>query len=215
MPIVAICGPDGVGKSTLTQSLVDALSGEPPVTVFYGGKKTNHHLPTTPAALFVLELMRRIPGVRRFAPAYQTVIFQPLEYLENRARWRAAHRLSEAGQVVVFDRFVIDRMWRCHVTAEGRVWVRTNAGDRFFHWLYDRHFPSPDAYLFLLPTPGVMFDRAPGEYTSLEQASAIRDAYDAVALHLESTGRRVCRMEFGGEESRESLAHRAIAELGI
>lgn len=215
MPIVAICGPDGVGKSTLVAELEHALGEEHRVTIVYGGKKTNHHLPTTTAALHVLEFMRRVPGLRRLARAYQAVVFQPLEYLENRARWSAARRLSRSGGLVLFDRFVVDRMWRHYVPSQGRSLVKVNVGDRLFHWIYDRYFPAPDAYLFLSPEADLMFARAPGEYRSVEHADVIRSAYDALAAHLTASGRKVCRVCFGADDPPGEVARRALLELGI
>ncbi|MAE94847.1 MAG: hypothetical protein CL910_09320 [Deltaproteobacteria bacterium] len=207
--IVAICGPDGVGKSTLVSELQRLLPGGR-VSVMYGGKKANHQLWTTPLALWILETMRRIPGVRRLARFYQTVVFQPLEFFENRARWASARREAEQREFVLFDRFVVDRMWRHHVSKAGRSLVKVNPGDRFFYWLYESHFPSPHAYLFLAPTPELMFERAPGEYGSLDHAIAVGLAYDALAESLAARGRRVHRLGFSAEEAPLTLAQRAL-----
>jgi len=173
---IALCGPDGAGKSTLA-----AVLEQQGWAVQYGGKKANHILWSTRIAFALHQwLVRR--RARWLSPLYLYGVFYPLEYAENRARVRRARRANQNGVNVVFDRFVVDRMWRVFSP-------RHHYGDRVYHCLYRSHFPAIDAYVFLLPPAAVLMERAP--YHSSEQCEAMRTAYQQVAEILADGGQEV------------------------
>lgn len=188
MSVNVICGPDGVGKTTLTRNVVEKLSHTKDTQYMYGGKKSNHYLITTTITHAILKGIRKIPVLRRLSRFYQATIFYPFEYLENWARYLVAKHNSRKGKSVFIDRFVVDRMWRSQLSKNDSNKVKKRIEDKFYANLYKYFFPSIDSYIFLLPDASVIHQRAPTEYNSYEHCLIIRNAYENLANHLSSLG---------------------------
>jgi len=188
MSVNVICGPDGVGKTTLAKNVVEKLSQTEDAQYMYGGKKSNHYLITTTITHAILKGIRKIPVLRRLSRFYQATVFYPFEYLENWARYLVAKHNSGKGKIIFIDRFVVDRMWRSQLTKSDESKVKKRIEDKFYANLYKHLFPSIDSYIFLLPDASVIHRRAPTEYNSFEHCVIIRNAYESLANNMSSLG---------------------------
>ena len=170
MPAVALIGPDGAGKTTVTRMLVE--SGILPFRYLYMGvdiRSSNIALPTS-------RLIERIKGragdeaAPRTAPAARG-----LTQRLTRAAWasaRLANRIAEqwfrqcvswyyqaCGYVVLYDRhYYFD--YSPEITA-----TDPRSVDRSLHeWHLQRIYPRPDLVIFL-DAPGALLYERKGELT--------------------------------------------------
>ena len=185
--IIAICGPDGAGKTTLSTELKkEGFHRE------YGGKKQNHSLFITQYFIKVHDLIKR-KKMDRLGFLYLNIVFYPLEYIEHRLRLRKALDSRRKGYDVVFDRFVVDRMWRFKLDegpnkfAEYIKWFFY----RFYYTIYMNWFPRIDAYVFLLPPTDELLKRQPSDYSTTNESENIRSAYKSIADELEDDGENI------------------------
>ena len=179
--VIALCGPDGAGKSTLADQL--ATVG---FEVQYGGKKDNHHLSVTVIAYRIYDFIDTISASSYFSHLFLLGIFYPIEYAENIIRVRRANDTASQGTPVCFDRFVVDRMWQRYSQNDcsfaQMVYKRVIS---IYSHLYLNYFPPIDGYVFLAPSSDVLLDRAPNHYESRNHAKRVRSAYLMVAAELE------------------------------
>jgi len=184
--VIAVCGPDGAGKSTLTTKLSN--SG---FETYYGGKKSGHHLTVTSVAHHIYKQIDHFSS--KLAHLYLLLCFYPIEYIENRARVRNATNAAANGTKVCFDRFVVDRMWQRYISNENHSFAEKKFNELvgIYGYLYRNWFPSIDGYIFLVPPADTLFDRVPEFYESRQHAVQIRNAYVSVATELQNNNKNV------------------------
>ena len=179
--IISLCGPDGVGKSTLANYL-----SKNQWTVQYGGKKSNHTLVVT-KVLFNIHLFLKRTRLYRLNLVFLYFIFYPFEFLENLSRIKFSKKLNTN---VVFDRFVVDRIWKAFLKNNSSQ-KKLPLLDKFYAFIYLKCFPSIDGYVFLLPDADVIFERDKEFYKNRQTCKEIRDAYEETAGELAKTGKKV------------------------
>lgn len=177
MATVALIGPDGAGKTTLTRMV--AASGVYPFRYMYMGvdaAASNVALPTTRLAAW---LKRRVPqrdaGPQTSGPDTRPPVAWRRYVRAARATLRLANRIGEEcyrqliswmleirGYVVLYDRhFIFD-------FAEEIQAGQSNTLERRIHRRFLRHvYPSPDLVIFLDAPGEVLFARK-GESTVAE-----------------------------------------------
>lgn len=194
--VIALCGPDGAGKSTLADQL--ATVG---FEVQYGGKKDNHHLSVTTIAYGIYDFIDRISADSYLSHLYLLGFFYPIEYVENIARVRKANDTASQGTPVCFDRFVVDRMWQKYAQNGDCSFAQKlyKKAVSVYGYLYRNCFPSIDGYVFLVPTSDVLLNRAPNHYDSRHHAKRVRNAYLLVATELELRNENVLICDASGE----------------
>ena len=178
MPSVALIGPDGAGKTTLTRMLID--SGRLPLRYLYMGVSTSSSNLALPTSRLIARLKSRSGGDSQ-GPQRTGSQKQPQWKRSGSvagALWstaRLANRVAEEwfrqlvswfyqlrGYTVLYDRhFVLD--FAPGVAPNGR-----ESLDRRIHRWYLTHFyPRPDLVLFLDAPGEVLFARK-GELTVTE-----------------------------------------------
>ncbi len=189
--IIALCGPDGAGKSTLAN-----ISKKRGFLVEYGGKKSNHRLFFTMSVLSVYRTLKN-KRMDRAAYLFLNIIFYPIEYIENMLRLRDASKACKNGNNVIFDRFVIDRIWRSYLETDYiySTSLLVYLFNYIYAFIYMNAFPKIDGYVFLLPPSDVIIERRPNDYDSLQDCKNIRSAYYKVAKELENQGENVLIIE--------------------
>lgn len=190
--VIAICGPDGAGKSTLSNKL-DLIGFE----TQYGGKKAGHRLFITTTACRFYTIIDRVFPTNYFSHIFLLIFFYPIEYIENIVRVKKAKETASQATPVCFDRFVVDRMWQSYMNASDLTFARRvfNKITGVYGYLYRNYFPSIDGYVFLVPTSDMLLERAPEHYCSETHASQVRSAYLSVATELQSKNENVLIIE--------------------
>lgn len=177
MASVALIGPDGAGKTTLTRMLEE--SGLVPVRYLYMGvdiSASNVALPTSRLAEWVKRRLLLAPGE---APARAHRSTESAKLSGRRSRVRAAARLANRlgeewyrqlvswyyqlrGYVVLYDRhFLFD------YAPEILAAQRPSLEQRIHSWCLNHLYPRPDLVIFLDAPGQVLFARK-GESTVAE-----------------------------------------------
>jgi len=172
MPSVAIVGPDGAGKTTITKQLVE--SSTYPFKYMYMGNNFQ-------ACNFVLPTTRLAEGIKRWMNEKRNASLHAgpgnpercgVEKLRSGRLWAAArlvNRLAEEwyrqllcwfyqwrGFLVLYDRhFVLDFVEEFPGTR------REPLSGRIHRWCLDRFYPRPDLVIFLDAPPEVLYARKP------------------------------------------------------
>jgi len=153
---VALVGPDGAGKSTVSARLADA--GLPrPVKVIYMGvnlEASSLMLPTTRLLLAAKRLRGRrtdlvaSPGDGRSGPGrpVKDGVRMTLWMLEEWFRQAVATAYSRRGSIVVFDRHFFADYYHADVRA-GR--APRSPLRRFHGWMLEHGYPKPDLTILL------------------------------------------------------------------
>ncbi|HEY7693148.1 MAG TPA: nucleotidyltransferase family protein [Gaiellaceae bacterium] len=163
---VAVLGPDGAGKSTLVNALVE--SWRLPARIVYMGMQRGT---STPGKVWRAPEGAAAPRPR---PLHRRLVRQTRVTGRFARRSLVARRHRALGRLVVFDRFVYDA--RVH---RGRP---TGLGPRFQMWLLHAVTLRPDA-IVLIDVPGrVLFERK-GEH-SVELLDLRRQLYLELAEEL-------------------------------
>ena len=196
MITVALIGPDGAGKTTISERLVHEL--DVPVKRIYMGVNLDSStllLPTTRLLARVMHARRQRPGPEAGRPAEPERDARGGELRRVAASLRAGARLSVwlseewsrqlvawyyaklRGHVVVFDRhFYADYFETGIESTEGREQLST----RIHLFLLEHAYPKPDLVICLDAPAEVLFERKPEtpvdwlrrrreEYLALEQ----------------------------------------------
>lgn len=189
--IIALCGPDGTGKSTLANA-----TKKHGFLVEYGGKKSNHRLFFTMPVLSIYHILKN-NRMDRAAYLYLNIVFYPVEYIENILRVLDASEACKNGNNVIFDRFVIDRIWRSYLETDYvfPASLLVSFFNFIYAYIYMNAFPKIDGYVFLLPPSDVIIERQPNDYDSFQDCENIRSAYYKVAKELENQGENVLIIE--------------------
>lgn len=178
MASVALIGPDGAGKTTLTKMILE--SGVLPFRYLYMGvdiSKSNVALPTS---RLVDAMKRRFgrpqqPGprpagsrdgspsnTRRFLGSFRAALRLTNRIIEECYRQLVSWGYELRGYVVLYDR---------HFIFDFSPEIQANLGDsweRRLHWRFlDRLYPRPDLVIFLDAPGEVLFARK-GESTIAE-----------------------------------------------
>ena len=188
---VALIGPDGSGKSTISERL---LSEAPfPTERIYMGinrKESNYALPTTRFVSWVRRLLKKeadqggprdvskeeTPSSKSSSPAKR--IFKEAKsglvllnrIVEEWYRQLIAWRFIRQGKVVVFDRHFYADFHQYDVNATNRRWV-----ERIHGYMLEHIYPKPDLVIYLDAPADVLFARK-GEGT-VELLEERRQAY--------------------------------------
>jgi thymidylate kinase len=194
MITVALIGPDGAGKSTLSQRLTGRLSC--PVRHVYMGinpEASNHMLPTTRLLRAVRRRMGNAPdaGGPREHNASEAAPRSPAKRLVKglRAWLRMGNRIAEewyrVGVAAAFRRqgFVVlfDRHFFADYHAYDIAGADISAPNRLHGWMLQRLYPKPDLVIYLDAPAKVLFDRK-GEGT-LELLEQRRQDYLSLREH--------------------------------
>ncbi len=172
---IAVDGPDGSGKSSICNSLLNQLS---PAMVVYAGKNHSHNYKIT---TYALNLWKKASKVSTLLALFvQYFIFYPIEFFENLKRFN-----SDYEENIIFDRHPLDRLIMKH---ELLLKYKNNQASiirllieyppRFF-WgqIYKWFFPTNVKVFLLLPTAELIFERSGGQYKSMNDAEVKVKAY--------------------------------------
>jgi len=165
-PLVSIIGPDGAGKSTMTESLAAYLENNyRKVSIIYSGRGRDHILPITRLGYLykVKELKKERDSEARekrmkkesekgsgnfsFLYAVASPVFALDQLLRYIFRIFPKRR---TGHIVVTDRYCSDIMLMKHVPFQIK---------RFFLFF----FPTPTISIYLYNTPEILHQRRPEE----------------------------------------------------
>lgn len=172
MPSIAIVGPDGVGKTTITKRLV-ASSIYPFKYIYMGNniQACNFALPTTRLVEWIKKWMDKNWNDSPQA-ATDNVNGRGAEKLRKGRLWAAArlvNRLAEEwyrqllcwsyewrGYLVLYDRhFVLDFVGD---VSDAR---RQSLSERIHRWCLERFYPRPDLVIFLDAPIEILYARKP------------------------------------------------------
>jgi hypothetical protein len=176
--IIAICGPDGAGKTTLVEELAKR-----DYKVLNFGRKGEFVFSITKLAFKMYYFLRgKQCGVLSRVWLYFFVY--PLEYINNLFKFLYAKRLSV--ETTFFDRYDVDRMWRANI--KNKTHPLQKILDRMLFFLYLHFYPRADKYFFLLPDAKILFDRRGNFYKEVDKAKRMRAVYLRVSQILEESG---------------------------
>jgi len=192
---VAIIGPDGAGKSTISQQL--ALEALPaPVKPIYMGvnlEASSLMLPTTRLALTVKRRRGRRADMmspsqaqaagtgtpaKRAAKAGARGVRLLMWLAEEWFRQAVAEYHRRRGSIVVFDRHFYADYYHFDVAAEGR----RSLSSRVHGWLLRHAYPKPDLVICLDAPGQVLYDRK--QEASVEWLERRRQQYLQLAKVL-------------------------------
>lgn len=169
---VALIGPDGAGKSTITELLEQEALPAPVKRIYMGVnlEASSLMLPTTRLALAVKSARGRRsdmvgPGaaaapasggpVRRTVKVGGRAVRLLLWVAEEWFRQLVAEYHRRRGAIVVFDRHFYADYYHFDVSAARR----RPAGSRVHGWLLEHAYPKPDLVICLDAPGQVLFDR--------------------------------------------------------
>lgn len=171
---IALIGPDGTGKSTLSRRLVASLPF--PTKYIYMGinqDASNFALPTT----LLWEKIKRAGGRQKDVGGppdpnrLQSIPKNPLRRIarELKSGLRIANLMAEEwfrqfvtwyyqvrGYVVIFDRHFYFDYYKYHIAKSS---IRRNISERVHGFMLNHIFPKPDFVIFLDAPPEVLFSR--------------------------------------------------------
>lgn len=177
---IALVGPDGAGKTSVAQALLQMI---PQAALVYAGKSHNHWLPTTRWTYRLWQWLKqaRLPLLPQLARFF---LFYPAEFVENLVRFRR----PGAGQIVIYDRHPIDRMIMVYEYQNSRStppgWFSQYPALRWYNCWYHRFFPAIEQVYCLLPEPALCWQRADGHYRNPTEAGWKIEAYRQAARQL-------------------------------
>ncbi len=173
---VALVGPDGAGKSTISARLAEADLPRPVKTIYMGVNldASSLMLPTTRLLLAAKKLRGSRPDLVASSlrdsdtdsPAEPTSVKGSLKegarlsvwMLEEWFRQLVATSYGLRGNIVVFDRhFFVDYY---HADVEDRP-VRRGSFRRLHGWMLEHAYPKPDLVIMLDAPAEVLFARKP------------------------------------------------------
>lgn len=201
--VVALVGPDGVGKTTISRRLAGLL--EDPVHRVYAGdnpedaermlattrlvwwcrRRAGHgvtHGPPVPRR----RRHRSLPG--RLLQAPRVLALLAAQCGEEWSRLHRARRLARAGAVVVLDRSYLHDYYRHDVDAPGR-----SPAQRLHGWWLRRMLPRPELSVFLDAPVALLHARKPEG--SIEDLRRRREEY----RDLEGLTSGWVRVDAGGD----------------
>lgn len=201
--VVALVGPDGVGKTTISGRLPGLLEG--PVHRVYAGdnpeavermlattrlvwwcrRRTGHGVTHGPP-LARRRRRRSVPA--RVLQAPRVLALLAAQCAEEWSRLHRARRLAGAGAVVVLDRSYLHDYYRHDVDAPGR-----SPAQRLHGWWLARVLPRPQLCVFLDAPVAVLHARKPEG--SLEDLRRRREEY----RDLEGLTPGWARVDAGGD----------------
>lgn len=201
--VVALVGPDGVGKTTISGRLPGLL--EAPVHRMYAGDNPEAMVRMLPTTRLVWWCWRRTGhGVahgpprarrrpRRSLPARLLQMPRVLALLaaqcaEEWSRLHRARRLARAGAVVVLDRSYLHDYYHHDVDAPGR-----SPAQRLHGWWLRRVLPRPELSVFLDAPAALLHARKPEG--SVEDLRRRREEY----LDLAGLTSGWVRVDAGGD----------------
>lgn len=171
---VALIGPDGAGKTTVSRRLAEMLP-LPVKTIYMGvsADSSNHLLPTTR----LLRALRRACGakpdtagprdpeqvktrpkglVRRVAKEAKSILSLVQRLSEESFRQVLAEYYQWRGHIVLFDRHFFSDYYRYDIAAKSEY----RPLGRRLHGLFLEHvYPKPDLVIYLDAPPEVLFAR--------------------------------------------------------
>jgi len=164
--IFAICGPDGSGKTVLTENI-----GIMDYNVIYCGKKSNTNLLLTRLLnTMYIYLKKHRPSI--MSELFLYFLLYPVEYFDYLIKLISA---KKHYKTIIYERYIVDRMWRKFYKGRRRKLFKVLDNIIFIiYWLF---FPKIEGYVFLIPESNVLYSRRADEYKSIEDCKNVRNAY--------------------------------------
>jgi thymidylate kinase len=160
--IIAICGMDGTGKTTLAQTLTDDLCSQGKrASMFHG------HEYAVSSTSFGLTRNTLI----RYRWFFKFLL--PMAYADNLYTYYSRYLPKSQGRILVLDRYFYDKLARM---------ISFGICGQILARIYARLIPKPDK-LFFLDLPGEIARKRNQEYT-VEQFEKFRRAYLFIAEEL-------------------------------
>jgi len=183
MKILAIVGPDGSGKSSLVDGLrkkIDKFS------LVYCGRKNFHYkhleifdrfISNIPSFLFFIKIFLRY------------CIYYPIEFIDIRKRLSQANLDNNGENIIICERFFVDRAIRYYELCELRKMRRIRAVTFFYEYLFSwiakkiylNYLKKTEiSFVFLSVNHLELFSRNKFDYRNIDEAQAKSVAYEKI-----------------------------------